>query len=54
MKTYNDFEILTVKDLMSLLGCSYSKAYSVYVDIKENYNSKDVLYIHFLKYYGLF
>ncbi len=50
---YTYFEILRVGDLKSLLNCSYSKAYRNYQDIKEEFGVKDVLYVHFLRYYGL-
>ena len=50
---YADTKILKNKDIQILCGVGDKKASQVLADIKETYNVKDVLFLHFKRFYAI-
>lgn len=46
----NDYKIISYKDLMNLLGCSYSTAQRISKDIKDTYKCKRITKKHLNAY----
>lgn len=46
----NDYKLISYKDLMNLLGCSYSTAQRISKDIKDTYNCKRITKKHLNAY----